>query len=1020
MRKLLLKQKLMRVGTAMLFIMSAMLSMGQTITTTLATGTTTSTYVPIYGNYNYSYTQMLYLSTDFAVTTQGTNSLITKLRFFNTSGSLTNSTAWKIFMGQTNKTSFTTTTDWVPLTGLQTVFDGTLTAPAANTWMEITLTTPFQWDGISNVVVAIDENSGGYSNITWRKHDTGSNRTIQFYSDDTNPNPASPPTSNQRLSYVAQTEFVHQLASACTGTPAVANVSSNVNTICIGNDVTFTASNLAFANGYEYTWQHNSGAGWIDFPNSNSSVYTTNSLPQTSNVRVVVKCTDSNLSTESNDMTITVENIPAIAINFSDVAYCAGSPFALIASGATSYAWSPSTGLNNANTAIVNASPTASTIYTVTGSNAAGCSATATVKVKPLNAVKAKASYTPAELCTAGVPVQLTLSDLPVTLTDGGNWEYRFLSSNNTVLQDWSTSAVYNFTPPTDSLYTIFHQLRSSSCPTQRLDSVAIRIPVGFGAKAVIEDYNCNNLEGKIKLINDFGQLNVTEIYANDFTNPTNNQYLTFTGNAGFANGRAVITPSATSNSGSLSIDIPNFQAGSNNSMNVKFKMTADLPLNNYGTNGADGISYSFGNDAVVGGAGPLQNGKGSKLRLSFDAADNSPNITGIYLVYGHTATSAVTPTGTTTLAYSPNFSSWKNKTDVDVELNINTSGKVTVKIDGVTIFEDIQLPASYLTENISSWKHLFTAATGGDALRQAVSHFQISAGTMKYGITNGNVTTAPATWQDSKTFDHLTPGIYNIWLTKDPAGTCNKKVLTVEVLNTNPVVNLGNDTTICEGTSLLLDAGNPGATYVWSGTNIVTQTLNVTAAGSYIVYATNAGGCLGIGTINVHTTAAPTAGGIYSQGNYPSVYFSVLNPSNVDTYNWNFGDGSTVANAPSGINHSYAAPGTYTVTATISNGCGNVTLTKSITLTSTLSVTENAIAGLKVYPNPANEWLNISLDASTSASAMVYDLKGSLILSVDEFQSGTKINVINWDKGVYLIHISSEGTTSVSKIIVQ
>ncbi|MBN4065740.1 gliding motility-associated C-terminal domain-containing protein [Candidatus Amoebophilus asiaticus] len=52
-----------------------------------------------------------------------------------------------------------------------------------------------------------------------------------------------------------------------------------------------------------------------------------------------------------------------------------------------------------------------------------------------------------------------------------------------------------------------------------------------------------------------------------------------------------------------------------------------------------------------------------------------------------------------------------------------------------------------------------------------------------------------------------------------------------------SPVVSLGNDTTICEGNSITLDAGNTGASYIWS-TGYTTQSIQITDAGSYWVEA--------------------------------------------------------------------------------------------------------------------------------------------------------------------------------------
>lgn len=65
----------------------------------------------------------------------------------------------------------------------------------------------------------------------------------------------------------------------------------------------------------------------------------------------------------------------------ADVAVCIGKSKTLAASGGNSYAWAPATGLSN--TSIYNpvATPTATTVYTVTVSNLLGCSSTATVMV---------------------------------------------------------------------------------------------------------------------------------------------------------------------------------------------------------------------------------------------------------------------------------------------------------------------------------------------------------------------------------------------------------------------------------------------------------------------------------------------------------------------------------------------------------------------------------------------------------------------------------------------------------------
>ncbi|MCC6459981.1 MAG: choice-of-anchor I family protein [Saprospiraceae bacterium] len=71
----------------------------------------------------------------------------------------------------------------------------------------------------------------------------------------------------------------------------------------------------------------------------------------------------------------------------------------------------------------------------------------------------------------------------------------------------------------------------------------------------------------------------------------------------------------------------------------------------------------------------------------------------------------------------------------------------------------------------------------------------------------------------------------------------CSAADSVLVAVNPNPVVNLGPDTTLCLGQVLLLDAGNPGASFTWS-TGDSTQTLSVTTSELYEVIVTSSFGC--------------------------------------------------------------------------------------------------------------------------------------------------------------------------------
>jgi hypothetical protein len=145
--------------------------------------------------------------------------------------------------------------------------------------------------------------------------------------------------------------------------------------------------------------------------------------------------------------------------------------------------------------------------------------------------------------------------------------------------------------------------------------------------------------------------------------------------------------------------------------------------------------------------------------------------------------------------------------------------------------------------------------------------------------------------------------GTYNVIVTT--AEGCSGTSAAVQVVvNDLPVVDLGNDTTICTASVLNIDAGNPGASYAWS-TLEVTQSINVTATGVYIVDVTDANGCVGSDAISV-TVADLLDPVIVSNG--PLSFcdgdsITLDAGAGYDTYLWSDGSGNqTLTVSTSGI----------------------------------------------------------------------------------------------------------------------
>ncbi|MGP8217270.1 MAG: T9SS type A sorting domain-containing protein [Bacteroidia bacterium] len=82
---------------------------------------------------------------------------------------------------------------------------------------------------------------------------------------------------------------------------------------------------------------------------------------------------------------------PNITVSSSHTIICPGNPTMLMASGATSYTWSPATGLNSTDGASVTTIPGTTTTYTVTGTTSCG-SGVATITIKVADSIKISVS----------------------------------------------------------------------------------------------------------------------------------------------------------------------------------------------------------------------------------------------------------------------------------------------------------------------------------------------------------------------------------------------------------------------------------------------------------------------------------------------------------------------------------------------------------------------------------------------------------------------------------------------------
>lgn len=282
MKKILLLCLLM-VG----MLLSAQINLGE--------GSTNFGNAPINTNYGYSYTQQIFTKQEINANAAGN---ITGLKFYlDPSGIIDNSLNWVVFIGHTAKTNFASSQDWVPVGQMTQVFSGTVAN--ANGVVEINFTTPFPYNNMQNLVIAVDENTPDYdySNLFSVYTNTTQNRTLAYRSDDNNPNPSNPP-SGSFLGYRSVVSLMGLTPSPLPICPSVTYPADNSILIPASPDITWEASQGATS----YKVSIGTTPGGTDVVNQQpvSTTSFTPSAPLSLNTTYYVKVTAVGVSGESS------------------------------------------------------------------------------------------------------------------------------------------------------------------------------------------------------------------------------------------------------------------------------------------------------------------------------------------------------------------------------------------------------------------------------------------------------------------------------------------------------------------------------------------------------------------------------------------------------------------------------------------------------------------------------------------------------------------------------------------------
>jgi len=266
---------------------------------------------------------------------------------------------------------------------------------------------------------------------------------------------------------------------------------------------------------------------------------------------------------------------------------------------------------------------------------------------------------------------------------------------------------------------------------------------------------------------------------------------------------------------------------------------------------------------------------------------------------------------------------------------------------------------------------------------------------------------------------------VHTMYVATTDANMCTGTDTIVVTVDAEITVDLGNDTTVCSGTTFDLDAGAGYASYLWDDlSTLQTRTVATNAAGAtnYSVIVTTTAGCIGTSTVEV-TGRAP-----------------VLVDLGPDTaISWWGADTTYTLDAGSGF-ASYLWSDNVTTTQTFvvnkdnmgligvvvtdANGCIG---TDTVRVDFLLSVPSFDVSTLKMYPNPASDQISLEMSNFNNVDEVnvrFISITGEVVLRRQiNVNGGTyqeTFDVSNLATGTYFVQFEAKGEVVTRKFVIK
>ncbi|MBL7932712.1 MAG: hypothetical protein JNL60_12460, partial [Bacteroidia bacterium] len=725
-------------------------------------------------------------------------------------------------------------------------------------------------------------------------------------------------------------------AAGCTSTTTA------VVTVVTPPTISSSASPTSFCTGNCFT-----------FINSGATSYTTsptNLCPTSNTTYTVIGSNAAGCVSSPVLVSVTVNPSPALTASANPATICAGNSSTLTVNGASSYLWST----GGTGTSVV-VSPSSTTVYTVTGTSALGCTAVANVTVTVVPAPVINISPTSASVC-AGSSVALIAS--------GGT------GNSYTWTPGPITGSAVNVSPSSNTIYTVTGS--NGSCIGQNTVQVTV-VPI----PAITASFNPSTIcAGSCATLNATGGGSYTITGGSAVDCPTVTTTYTVVGSSGGCVSAPVITTITVNNGPVLtaSANPPGICAGQSATLTASGAtpltwqpgglsgspvIVTPTSTTTYSVSGTNGLGCSTTQTvtvfvtpipAVTASASPSSICSGGTTTLTANGASSgyfwqpgslvgssifvSPNSTTTYTVIGFAASCSNIAFVTVTVTPSPtvNLSASSN--------TICSGGTVTLTANGLTNYQWSDGPTSPVRTVTLSTTTTFSVSgdsggcpsTNTAAVTITVSPFPaITVASNPTAICAGGSATLTATgtstgyvWNPGSlpggtvTVNPTSSTVYTV--TGTTAAGCTATVGINLIVNPSPSMIVGAfPSTICVGSVAALTASGTAANYSWmpgalSGANV---TVSPSTSTTYTVTGYNPTGCSTQSTVLVTVNPTPNITLSATSVSLCAPGCSTISAFGATNYTWSTGStGASVAVCPT-VSQTYVVLG--------SNGTGCV-----------------------------------------------------------------------------------------------